>query len=169
MKESKKQASTDSEKIDMADIAVNFMTSGLTVAQIKGMTPEQQDAIYGVAHNLYTAGKYKDALSIFKFLTFFNHLSAKFWFGLAACQQMLKRYEEAIASYSYVLMLDPVDSRSYLFMADCNLALDEKYSAIAALELCVELSGDRKEAAADKKKAIGLLNLLTKDDTEEKK
>ena len=77
-----------------------------TLKQVKGVTNGELEAVYSLAFGYYRTGKYDEALKLFQFLVLFDHLNAKFWFGLGATQQAIKDYQGAVASYGYCSFLN---------------------------------------------------------------
>ena len=106
-----------------------------TVRELKGVTDEEMNAVYAVAHNFYMTGRYEDAETVFKFLVVFDHLNPKYWIGLGAVRQVQKRFKEAVAAYANVVgNLDAENIKASYYAAECYLALGDKANAQSALE-----------------------------------
>lgn len=106
-----------------------------TVREQKGITDDEMNAVYAVAHNFYMTGRYEDAETVFKFLVIFDHLNPKYWIGLGAVRQVQKRYKEAIAAYANVAgNLDVENVKASYYAAECYLALGDKQNAQSAVE-----------------------------------
>lgn len=86
------------------------------------------------AHQEYNVGNYQGALPIFRLLTTLRPEARYTWMGLGATSQMLKRYEEAIAAYSYAAVLDASDPYVHFHAAECYYAVADSKKAFAALE-----------------------------------
>jgi len=117
--------------------AESLLKDGATMKELKGISNEELEAVYSLAFGYYQTGRYDDALKLFQFLVLFDHLNAKFWFGLGAVQQVKKDYKNALASYGYSSFLDIQNPKPQLHSAECFIALGDKVnalSAIAALE-----------------------------------
>ena len=81
------------QKIDPAKIANDVKTlieKRATLKQMKGVTNDELEAVYSLAFGYYQTGKYEEAHKLFQFLVLFDHLNAKYWFGLGATQQALR-------------------------------------------------------------------------------
>ncbi len=74
-----------------------------TIREQKGISDEEMNAVYAVAHNFYMTGRYEDAETVFKFLVMFDHLNPKYWIGLGAVRQVQKRFKQAIEAYANVV------------------------------------------------------------------
>ena len=125
------------KKIDTAKIAEGVKTliqEQATLKQLKGVTNDELEAVYSLAFGYYQTGKYDEAHKLFQFLVLFDHLNAKYWFGLGATQQALKDYQNAAVSYGYCSFLKLDNPKPQLHAAECFLALGDKRSAASALE-----------------------------------
>lgn len=98
------------------------------------ISPESFETLYATGCELYKNGKYEDAKSFFRFLTLSNSFERKNWMGLAACYQMLKLYQEAIACYSAAAIQDPSDPYAHWHAADCYFHSGNLLKARSALE-----------------------------------
>ena len=135
---------------EFADMIEKGLT---TVREAKGITDEEMNAVYSVAHNFYMTGRYDDAETVFKFLVIFDHLNPKYWIGLGAVRQVQKRFKEAIAAYANVAVnLDVTNVKASYYAAECYLALGDRENAKSALEhvkYCADMKTElgRKYAA----------------------
>lgn len=148
---------TEKEYQALVDKVLN---ESYTFREIQGISDESMDAIYSIAYNLYQNSKYEDAHKVFQFLCFYDHYEKKYWMGLAACRQMLKKYQEAVDAYGFAAMLDTDDPKVPLYAADCLLASGNKEHAQFALESVVEFSGDNKAHKNLKERAEAILGLI---------
>ena len=124
------------QKIDPKKIAEGVKTlieKGSTLKQMKGITNDELEAVYSLAFSYYRTGKYDEAVKLFQFLVLFDHLNAKYWFGLGAVQQATKDYQNAVVSYGYCSFLKLDNPKPQLHAAECFLALGDKRSAASAL------------------------------------
>ncbi len=125
------------QKIDTAKITEGvkeLIERGATLKQLKGVSNEELEAVYSLAFGYYRTGKYDEAAKLFQFLVLFDHLNAKFWFGLGAVQQAMKDYQGAVSSYGYCSFLNLENPKPQLHAAECFLALGDKINAASSLE-----------------------------------
>ena len=122
----------DAKKI--ADTVKTLIKDGATLKQLKGVTNAELEAVYSLAFSYYRIGKFDEAFKLFQFLVLFDHLNAKFWFGLGATQQALKDYQNAVVSYGYCSFLKLDNPKPQLHAAECFLALGDKRNAASSLE-----------------------------------
>ncbi|MCR5413982.1 MAG: SycD/LcrH family type III secretion system chaperone [Kiritimatiellae bacterium] len=148
---------------EIAEAARKFIASEASLAELKGISHDELEAVYSLGFNYYRTGKYEEAAKLFKFLVLFDHLNAKYWMAIGAVQQVSKDYEGAVASYAYASFLDISNPKPQYHAAECFLAMGDKVnarSAIDALEMYspkdTELGRTyREKAAALKKLAAG--------------
>lgn len=123
----------DKAKQEYIDFAVETLLKGGTLKEIRGISNDELEAVYTVAYNFYRAGQYKEADTLFCFLTQFDHLNPKFWIGLGAVRQAKKEFEAAFDAYSYAAFLNARDPKPQYYAAVCLLALGEKEKAATVL------------------------------------
>ena len=109
------------------------------IRDILGLDDKQMNGLYAMGYNFYQAGKYDDALKIFRALCLFDQLEPKHWIGMGATLQMMKMYEEAANAYGFAAIMDCHDPRPSFHAAECYIALNDKEKAEAALNSVVVL------------------------------
>lgn len=152
-------------KIDTAQIAEgvkSLIEKQATLKELKGVTNDELEAVYSLAFGYYQTGKYEDAHKLFQFLVLFDHMNAKYWFGLGAAQQALMDYKSAAVSYGYCSFLKLDNPKPQFHAAECFLALGDKKSAASALfalnEYCPkdsELGREYRAKAAKLRELVG--------------
>ena len=141
-------------------MAERFLVSGGTFKDLKGLTEENMEAIYSVAHNLYQNGKFDEAQKVFQFLCFFDHFQKRHWMGLAACRQMIRNYQGAVEAYSFATMLDVNDPKPPFLAADSHLGMGNYKAAASALHAAIEFSGGKPEYKSIRERAQARLELI---------
>lgn len=139
-----------------------FGANGRTFRDFTQLTPESMEAIYMVAYNLYNGAKYGEAEKVFQFLSILNHFDRRFWTGLGACRQQLKKYDEAIKAFGFLSMLDMEEPLPLMLCAKCLIAQGKTQEAIDGLTACILNCGEKPEHAALKQEAEGLQQVLSK-------
>ncbi len=153
------------QKIDTVKIAEgvkSIIKDNATLKQLKGVTNDELEAVYSLAFGYYQTGKYDDAEKLFQFLVLFDHLNAKYWYGLGAVQQVLKNYQGAVASYAYSSVLDLENPKPQFHAAECFLAIGDKRNAASSLEALeeycpknTEVGREYRAKAAELRKIVG--------------
>jgi type III secretion low calcium response chaperone LcrH/SycD len=153
------QAEQISEQ-DLQEIVQSVFESGSTLKAVRGLNDREMEAIYSVGFALYEQGKHSDAENIFRFLCFHDHLEKKYWMGLAATQQLLKKYAQAADTYSFCALLDVKDPVPPLHAGECYLAIGDLAKASSGFFAAVHWSGDQKQHAKTKARAEALLKIV---------
>lgn len=144
------------------DVLDKFTSNGRTFRDFTQLTPESMEVIYMVAYNHYNSGKYDESEKVFRLLAMLNHFERKYWKGLAASREALKKYEEALQAYGYLGIMDMYDPYPPLQAARCFVALGKLPEAEASLRAAVFNSTDKPEHAALHQQATGLLEMVQK-------
>ena len=86
-------------------IAAHFREGG-TLGDLAGISDEQFEALYATAYRLYGTDQFEGAAKVFAYLGMTDPYDRRYTLGLGACQQMLKKWDEAIAAYTLCIALD---------------------------------------------------------------
>lgn len=141
---------------------LSMMGQGYTLAELKGVKPEQMEALYAIALNNYKAENYEDALPLFQMLSIYAATESKYLMGLAACEQELGKYEMAAETFANAAIMSGLKDPQPMYFAALNLLKQQrKDDAITTLEV-VDIMGrpDHPEDEVYKTKALNLLKLL---------
>jgi len=132
--------------LSMTELAEALKQSQTPLHELKGIRIEEMEAVYALAHDYYQTGRFEDAETLFRFLTMFDHLNAKFWMGYAAVEQVLKHYDKAIAAYAYVCVtLDVHNVKAAYYAAECYLAKGDRENAQSSIEFVKEYADVKTE------------------------
>ena len=121
---------------------------------------DELEAVYSLAHNLYSSGKFEEALRYFAFLTLYKPTDGKYLLGLGSSQQMARRFEAAIQTYSFLTLLDPSDPGPTLRIGECLMYLGLVDEARDSLNMVVAMASASGKHEAAKLRAEGLLDAL---------
>ena len=143
---------------------VEALIEGATIGDVCNVTKDQTEGLYALAYNLYTAGNFKDAGTVFQALCLYDHKDSKFWMGLGGCRQAQGDLKGAIDAYSMAgtvkLLKDPIP---FLYAARCYIKLGDRENAIGAVNGLLTLGDENKpEHAKCHEQARELLNMLNK-------
>lgn len=126
---------TQQDADELAATILELWTSGGALAQLKGITDEECEAMYAYGHSLYAQRKYNDAFKVFALLVTYDHMNSRYQFALASALQMTGRYEEALQQYLVVTVMRLDDPVPVFHSAECLLALGRPEEARESLEL----------------------------------
>lgn len=117
-----------------------------------GITDAMTESLYSQAYRLYNTGKYDDAIELFRILTMCDPTESKFAMGLAACFHLLKDFKSAVGTYMLCSMMEPENPVPHFHASDCYLKMNDKVSALIALEMAVTRAGEdpRYKALVDR-------------------
>ncbi len=116
--------------------------------------------IYEKAYQLYAAGHFAKAKSLFTILVTCYPSNFQFLYSYATSCFMLKDYAIAADCYVRCSLLDPANPLPYFYAADCYLYLRDLLSACAALKLVIKTSSDYSEYTEVKQRAHLILETL---------
>lgn len=142
---------------ELMSLLEQIMEGETTLAEIKGLSADALELLYSIAHQFYTAGNYERASQFFQNLMLLNHWDVRYTFGLAACMQAQKQYEEALNVYSALYFMDSKNPDIFLNAGICRLALGDKVEAEDAFFMAKEMARDKKEYKETFARATGLL------------
>ena len=122
------------------DTMRSALEKGATLADVFNISKEAMESAYAYAYNLYKAGNYKDAESMFRGLCLYDGDDPRFWMGLAGCLQAREAYQLAIDTYGMAGVAGALKDPSPFY-----------YGGLCYLKL-----GDGENAAASFRAALGL-------------
>lgn len=138
--------------------------AGKTVAEMRGLGPDEVEAIYSMGYTYYQVGKLEEAEKVFRFVCLLDHLDGKYWLALGAVLQSRRQFDEAVKVYANILLTDMREVRAYYRIAECKLALGDRAEALEALELLKKVADGKtsvgREYAAKAEKMANRLNRL---------
>lgn len=139
-------------------IAAHFSQGG-TLGDLAGITDEQFEALYAAAYRLYGMDQFEDAAKLFAYLGMTDPYDRRYTLGLGASQQMLKKWDEAIAAYTLCIALDVEDPVPAFHMAECVAGKGDLADAQTLLAEVVQRC-KTPEHQALKQKADAMLKLM---------
>ena len=113
--------------------------SGRTLAEIRGITTDELDALYDMAHELCDEGSFHHALPIALQLVLHAPHNPRYGFMAASCLQRQNRPEQALLLFAQTLLLQPEDAAAAYRLGECLLALNHYNEAREILLETVEL------------------------------
>lgn len=131
----------------MIDALTQSLENDTPLKDSIGITPEIIEFSYQQAYNRFQAGKYTEALPIFRFLERLDPTTARYSFATASCYHFLKQYKEAITHYLICSQCDPQNPIPYFHMYDCAKKLENPSLALAFLTKGETIAGDQPQYA----------------------
>ena len=125
------------------------MAQGKSLAEICGISAGRMDGAYEEAKRRLERKDYEGAKDAFANLCLYDQRTPKYWGGLAKCCEGLKHYEEAIGCYRMMaLVTNGTEPLPYIGMAYCHIVLNDKSSALEALETGREVADPDSDRSA---------------------
>lgn len=116
---------------------------GATLADVFNISKEALEAAYAHAYNLYTAGNYKDAETMFRGLCLYCGDDPRFWMGLAGCLQAREAFQQAIDTYGMAGVAGGLkDPAPFFHGGMCYLKLGDGENAAASFRAALGLGDD---------------------------
>lgn len=119
------------------------MAKGATLSDVLSISAETMESGYALAYNLYTAGNYQDAETMFRGLCLYDGNDSRYWMGLAGCLQAREEYALAIETYGMAgmaaAMQDPVP---FYHGGLCYLKMGDAENAAASFQAALGLGND---------------------------
>jgi type III secretion system low calcium response chaperone LcrH/SycD len=155
-------ALSEKEIGEFMETVLEFIGKGGTFQDMKGIDDQVMDTTYSVAYNLYNNKKFEDAEKVFMFLSLMNHYEKKYFMGMGACRQVLKKHREAIESYVFASLLDLEDPRPPFYAAACHIAMGDKEAAMQAYDAAADLAAKDTSLGDIESHARNMLELMKK-------
>ena len=124
---------------------LEVIKNGGTLSMLQGISTDDLEAIYSVAHGFYGQGDYDKAQKLFSYLCLYQHMDKRFWKGLAACHQMQKNYKKAAESYAYMALLDMEDPEPSFHASYCFMEMKNFDAARKSLDAAIHQAKGRKK------------------------
>jgi len=147
-------------KKEMEEAFIKMFEEGKMPKDVQGYTPKMMETIYTYGYRLFKSGKYRDALSFFRFLFRKDPTSYRYCFQVAICYHYLKEYDSASAYYIIAGDIDPNNPVPQFHLSDCWVHLGLPQSALLALERTIRLCKDTPQYQPLKERAIAEYNKL---------
>ena len=125
------------------------MAEGKSLGEICGVSGERREDAYEEAKAKLERQDYEGAKDAFASLCLYDQQTPKYWGGLAKCCEGLKYYDEAIDCYRMMAFVtNGTEPLPYIGMAYCHIVLNDKKSALEALETGKEVADPDSDRSA---------------------
>lgn len=138
---------------------LDHLARGGVLGDLLDMDERDYELLYALGHDMYTQGKYEDAVNLFGFLVMRNHQERRFIMAYAAALQMTRDYVNAISLYTLASVLDLRDPQPGFYTCECLIGLGLKNEACQGLAIVVRQCGNAHAGLRDRAQA--LLDLLS--------
>ena len=116
------------------------LEKGATLADVFNISKDTLESGYAYAYNLYKAGNYKDAESMFRGLCMYDGDDPRYWMGLASCLQAREAWQQAIDTYGMAGVAGGLkDPAPFYYGGLCYLKLEDGENAAASFRAALGL------------------------------
>ena len=116
------------------------LEKGATLADVFNISKDTLESGYAYAYNLYKAGNYKDAESMFRGLCMYDGDDPRYWMGLAGCLQAREAWQQAIDTYGMAGVAGGLkDPAPFYYGGLCYLKLGDGENAAASFRAALGL------------------------------
>jgi type III secretion system low calcium response chaperone LcrH/SycD len=151
------------EQEQLVSGALDKMSQGnLTIKEALGMSPELLEQIYALAHGHYAQGNYREALLLFKMLTYTDPMNFNYLFGYASACHQSKDFHTSALAFANALQLEPENPAPAYYISDSLFHLDMIEEAKEGFNFTIQLCGDDEEHRIMKEQAMLLKSSLNK-------
>lgn len=137
-----------------------ILNDGIFSKDSLGITARELNRVYSQAKQLYDAGKFEEARTLFSALIILDSQVPAFLYGLASTFLMLKEYDGAIEAFLEYAGLVQNDPLPYFFVAECYEKKNDIVSTMIALQTVINRAGDQTHYQEIKNRASLVLNAL---------
>lgn len=103
------------------------------------------DRSFCTAQAFFSEKKYKEAATLYFFLRTLNPRVPEYWFGEGVSLQLQNEFDEAASRYVMGLLLEPNNPLLFFQIGRCLNQLNEKESAIKAVESCIQYAENKEK------------------------
>lgn len=148
-----KEKSLPANALPMIEEALNkVLGEGLSIKEALNIPQMMIDGYYETGYHLFKSGKFKDALQIFQFLSFFDGMDRRYSLAIAATYHHMKSYIDASGYYLEYAALDPTNPMPYYHLFDCFTKMGHPLLAYNALKMSQQIAGEDPQYATLKHK-----------------
>lgn len=126
------------DRIGFYEIIENF-SEGKNLQEMLGISDELMQKLYESALSYLNSGQYDEASDCFLFLAALNPLESNLWLKAGNADHALRRFSDALDSYSFAILCDADDPFPHYYSAQIFYALEEYEQAQESVEICLEL------------------------------
>ncbi len=120
-----------------------YLASGGTLSHLNGISQRSLNTTYAIAYQKYQTGLYEEALKYFQYLCLHHHWKSDYFFSMAACQQMLGFYYQAIETYLHAARLGPKNPMPLIYICECYILMNDLQKARKALIQAQEKNNEK--------------------------
>lgn len=110
-----------------------FARGAITLAELEGITPDQQKQMADIGRRFYVVGQIEEARQIFRGLMVLDPKNAYYPFMMGVIAQQEKRFDLALHHYDRAVMLNPHGAIALAHRGELRLRLGRAQDAVSDL------------------------------------
>ncbi|MBF5050422.1 Uncharacterized protein CLAVI_000024 [Candidatus Clavichlamydia salmonicola] len=110
--------------------------------KVFNVSSDELEQIYKEGYEYYISHSYPQAITVFRWLLFFNPFISKYWNAFGSALKMHEEYEKALQAYAVMAVLNSEDPYPHYYAYLCYRLLGKISDAITALECALEKAVD---------------------------
>jgi tetratricopeptide (TPR) repeat protein len=115
------------------------LRDGATLAQLRGVPPEEIERMYRTAYDLLEAQSWRDALTVLLNLVALDNQDARFHFAAGLCLQQLGEHLGAAMSFGQAMLLEPADPAHAFRLGEALATIGHRDRAIEVVNAALEM------------------------------
>lgn len=157
----KEKSKLPANTLPLLEEALNkVLVEGLSIKEALNIPQMMIDGYYENGYYLFKSGKFKEAIKVFQFLSFFDALDRRYVLAIATTFHQMKSYVDAAGYYLEYAALDPTNPMPYYYLYDCFTKMNHPLLAYNALKKAQQIAGENPEYAQLKNKLdLEIVNL----------
>ncbi len=116
-----------------------------TAQEMMSLSWKWMDRAYEIAKKLLEEKNFEEAEQLFFLLKTIQPTVFEYWLGEATCQHTMKKFQQALETYSLSLLLQPSNALLFFQIADCFKHCNEEECYRQALDCCIKYANDSSE------------------------
>jgi type III secretion system low calcium response chaperone LcrH/SycD len=117
----------------LEDFIPNTLLKSETLQRAFQVSSYEMEEIYREAYGYYYEDNYLESSTAFRWLILLNPFIGKYWMGLAASSQLLKKYEKALHAYAMAALIENENPYPHFHAYECYKALNNRAEGDKAL------------------------------------
>lgn len=138
----------------------NMLSRGVPLKDSLNISDDVLEFLYNQGFQNYNIQKYDDALKNFHLLFMLHPQNSRYSFGIAACYQKLKNFEQAIIWYLVLSFIDNASPLPFYYLSNCFFQTGDFLSELYYLKKALGLAEREPQYAQLKERLTRMIEKL---------
>lgn len=145
---------SEKEVKKQVEVIEKAFKDGIPPKDSLGFTRDSIEFLYGQGHRLYMMRHFNEASRFFHLLYTLDASDPRFALGIAACYHGEKDFQNAMAWYIALSLIDASSPMPFYYLSDCAREVHDPEAELFFLKKCVEVAGKNSEYEALKERVL---------------